>query len=64
MITKTFAVLCLLGLVAPVDVLPAYDGKYFYVDYKSSTQYGVKYVSLQMGQGEARRKMNVFVTTS
>ncbi len=66
MLYKSLAVLCLLNnvVLAEDDRLPPSNGKYFYADYKSSAQNGVKYVEMQIGQGDARRKMNVFVTTS
>jgi hypothetical protein len=64
MIYKSLAVFCLLNKVVIGQELPPSDGKYFYADYKSSTQYGVKYVDMQMSNGNTRRKMNVFVTSN
>ena len=48
MLAKTFAILCLLNKVvfAVNDRQPDTDGKYFYTDYKSGSQYGVKFVDM------------------
>ena len=66
MLYKSLAIFCLLNnvVLAEEDRLPPSDGKYFYADYKSGAQNGVKYLEMQISQGDARRKMNVFVTTS
>ena len=66
MLSKTFAILCLLNkVVFAKDVLPALDGKYFYSDFRASTGYGVKFVDAQIGKGDGiKRKMDLFVTTS
>ena len=46
------------------DRRPPTDGKFFYVDYRSGSQYGVHFVDPQMGRGSGvKRKMDLFVTT-
>jgi hypothetical protein len=65
MLAKTFALLCLFNqVVFCQDRNPPTDGKYFYADYRGGSGYGVKYLNMQISEGDSRRKMWVFATTS
>lgn len=65
MLTKPFVLLCLLCNFSKAnDRLPPTEGKYFYADLRSGSQYGVQFLDMQMGHGDEKRKMNVFVTSS